>query len=239
MKSSSSPSRVFVELAPAPLPAFSPVLEAREECRRFYDKIACAYDLLSEPDESLIRDAAVELLSPQAGEHGLELGCGTGHCLEEIARAVGVEGRVHGVDISEQMLLLTRARLHACGLHDRATLHHGDILQLPFRTATMDAVLMTFTLELFPDDEAARVLAECHRVLVPGGRLVVAALSSLAPPEPAIDVTERTYRQVPNLMDCRPMHVRATLQRAGFQIEQSRYEPLWAPVEIVRAAKSA
>jgi demethylmenaquinone methyltransferase/2-methoxy-6-polyprenyl-1,4-benzoquinol methylase len=48
---------------------------------------------------------------------------------------------------------------------------------------------------------------------------------------------EWTHRHFPNLLDCRPIHVRQALEAQGFSVEQSRVESMWVPVEVVRARK--
>lgn len=65
------------------------VLQSKGETRAFYDKIAQVYDLLAERSEEPVRRAGLEMLAARPGERILEIGFGTGHCLLEIARAVG------------------------------------------------------------------------------------------------------------------------------------------------------
>lgn len=48
---------------------------------------------------------------------------------------------------------------------------------------------------------------------------------------------EWTHRHFPNLLDCRPIYARRTLEAEGFTIEESRVESMWVPVEIVLARK--
>ena len=48
---------------------------------------------------------------------------------------------------------------------------------------------------------------------------------------------EWTHRHFPNLLDCRPIHVRQALQNAGFTIKDTLLEHMWVPVEIVLGTK--
>ena len=74
---------------------------------------------------------------------------------------------------NDKMVELARQRLANAGWLDRANLHCGDATQLPYDTGRMNAVFMSFTLELFDTPEIPKVLSECHRVLRPGGRIVL------------------------------------------------------------------
>jgi hypothetical protein len=56
-----------------------PVLQSKDERRKFYNKIARVYDLLAEKSEQPVRVRALEMLAAQAGESVLEIGFGTGH----------------------------------------------------------------------------------------------------------------------------------------------------------------
>jgi ubiquinone/menaquinone biosynthesis C-methylase UbiE len=215
----------------------SRVLQTREETRAFYSKIAKVYDLLAERSEQPMREIALTMLAPAPGEHLLEIGFGTGHVLVELAKAVGPNGRIFGIDISESMLAQARGLLEREHLVDRVTLDRGDAVDLPYTPACLDGVFMCFTLELFDTPEIPRVLAQCKRVLRPGGRIVVAAVSKEARQGFVVRAFEWTHQHFPNLLDCRPIYVRRALEAEGFAIEDSRLESMWVPMEIVRARR--
>src|SRR5882672_6331602 len=82
-----------------------------ESNRAFYDRIAGAYDLLSDASEREARLTGIEALDLKPGEQGLELGCGTGNDLSALASRVGPTGRVFGIDISPRMLGVAREKL--------------------------------------------------------------------------------------------------------------------------------
>jgi ubiquinone/menaquinone biosynthesis C-methylase UbiE len=192
------------------------------------------YDLLAEHSEQPMREIALQMLAPAPGEHLLEIGFGTGHVLARLARAVGPTGVVFGLDLSENMLAQARERLEREGLADRVTLACGDAEDLPYPSDSLDGIFMSFTLELFDTPDIPRVLAQCQRVLRPGGRIVVAAVSRESGRELTLRAYEWTHRHFPNLLDCRPIYVRRALEAAGFLVEDSRVESMWVPVEIVR-----
>ncbi|NOX55276.1 MAG: methyltransferase domain-containing protein [Planctomycetes bacterium] len=213
------------------------VLQSKDEIRAYYNKIAKVYDLLAERAEQPMREKGLAKLAPQPGERILEIGFGTGHCLVRIAEAVGPEGRVFGIDISDAMVEMAGKLLCEKGLADRAELARGDATQMPYVDGSLDGVFMSFTLELFDTPEIPRVLSECRRVLKPGGRLVVVALSKVGKQGFLIKAYEWTHKHFPNLMDCRPIYVQRAIEAAGFDVKEADIESMWVPVEIVLAVK--
>lgn len=218
-------------------PGVSRVLQSKVERKAFYNKIAKVYDLLAERSEQPMRDAGLALLAVAPGERVLEVGFGTGHCLVKLAQAAGPNGRVFGIDLSEAMLQLSRELVERKGLSDRVELICGDAEELPYESDSMDAIFMSFTLELFDTPQIPRVLAECNRVLHLGGRIVVVGLSKVGRQGVVIRALEWTHQHFPNLLDCRPIFVRGALEAAGFLVGKSAVKQMWVPVEIVQAVK--
>ncbi len=213
------------------------VFQTKDQTRAFYNKISRVYDLLSERSEAPVRARALELLKAAPGESVLEIGCGTGHCLVTLAGAVGPRGKVHALDLSEEMLRLAKAHVAGAGLRERVALRRGDAAELPWPDGSMDAVFICFTLELFDTPEIPAVLGECRRVLRPSGRIVVAGLSKQGAGRSAVKMYEWGHRHFPNFLDCRPIYVRAALEEAGFKIQTALRKRLWLPVEIVLGVK--
>ncbi len=212
-----------------------PVFQSKEEIRAYYNKVAKVYDVLAERSEQPMREAGLHKLDPQPGERILEIGFGTGHCLVVLARAVGPTGKVYGIDIAENMLAEARKLLDRKGLSDRVELCRGDAASLPYTAGSMDGIFASFTLELFDTPEIPQVLAEWKRVLRPHGRIGVVSLSKTARDSMAVRIYEWTHRHFPNLLNCRPIFVRQSLESAGFGIEDAALEQMWVPVEIVLA----
>jgi ubiquinone/menaquinone biosynthesis C-methylase UbiE len=154
------------------------VFQTRDQTRAFYNKISGVYDLLADRSEAPVRRAGLDLLKVRAGEKVLEIGFGTGHSLVRLATAVGPHGQVLGLDLSDKMLVVARANLAKAGLSARVRLRRGDAADLPYADGSLDAVFMSFTLELFDTPEIPEVLSECRRVLRPGGRIVVIGMST-------------------------------------------------------------
>jgi ubiquinone/menaquinone biosynthesis C-methylase UbiE len=214
------------------------VFQSKDQTRAFYNKISRVYDLLADRSEAPVRQAGLDLLNARTSEKVLEIGFGTGRSLVKLARAVGPDGRVFGLDLSDQMLKLTKGKLAKAGLLERTRLRCGDAAALPDADGGMDAVYMSFTLELFDTPDIPKVLGECKRVLRPGGRIVVVGMSKDATHDPLISVFEWTHRHFPNFLDCRPIYVRAALERAGFTIRKALKKHMWIPVEIVLGTKA-
>jgi len=213
------------------------VFQSKDQTRAFYNKISRVYDLLSERSEAPMRKAGLELLRARSGESVLEIGFGTGHSLVALAKAVGPKGTVFGLDLSDKMLQRAKMSLAKFNLLARARLRCGDATQLPYEANSMDAMFMSFTLELFDTPEIQKVLLECKRVLRPGGRIVVVGMSKDAKHDPLVGAFEWTHEHFPNFLDCRPIYVRVALEKAGFKIESALMKHMWIPVEIVRGAK--
>lgn len=128
---------------------------------------------------------AVGLLDVRPGDRVLDVGCGGGTALGFLARAA-TGGQVTGVDYSPEMVAQAAARHAAAVQAGRITARQGDAMALPFPDRSFDRVLAVETLYFWPD--AARGLAEAHRVLRPGGRLAVAL-------EMSREASGRTLRQ--------------------------------------------
>jgi demethylmenaquinone methyltransferase/2-methoxy-6-polyprenyl-1,4-benzoquinol methylase len=215
------------------------VFQSKAETKAFYDKISHVYDLLAEHSEGPIRRAGLERLDARTGEKVLEIGFGTGHCLVSLAQSVGPTGKVYGIDLSERMLDVARDNLHKAGLAERVELSCGDAVQLPYPPESLDAIFMSFTLELFDTPEIPTVLAECKRVLRLGGRIVVVGVSKEGEGGVVLHLYEWSHRHFPNLVDCRPIFVGRSLEVAGFHIGSKERKMMWVPVEVVLAVKGA
>ena len=112
----------------------------------------------------------VALASLKKGETVLDLGSGAGIDCFLAARRVGAKGKVIGVDMTPEML--ERARANAAkGKFGNVEFRLGEIEHLPVADNSVDAVISNCVINLSPDKEA--VFREVHRVLKPGGRMMV------------------------------------------------------------------
>jgi arsenite methyltransferase len=122
------------------------------------------------PDVVEQRRVVLRSLALRPGEHVIDIGTGPGLLAAEIAAAVGPDGLVCGIDVSESMLALAEARAGQPG-GARIELRQAGANRLPFAEAAFDAAVSTQVFEYVEDVPGA--LAEIHRVLRPGGRVLL------------------------------------------------------------------
>jgi arsenite methyltransferase len=132
-----------------------------------------------------------EALGAAPGERILDVGCGPGFYCAELAAEVGPSGSVVGVDSSPAMLELAARR---CAGHAGVELRTADAVSLPVDDASFDAAVCVQVLEYVPDPTVA--LAEMHRALRPGGRVIVWDIDWATVSLHALDsaLTERVLR---------------------------------------------
>jgi demethylmenaquinone methyltransferase/2-methoxy-6-polyprenyl-1,4-benzoquinol methylase len=111
------------------------------------------------------------------GDRVLDLAGGTGDIAALLSRKVGANGRVILSDINEAMLSVGRQRLEDQGIVGNVRYAIANAEKLPFDSGGFDAVTIAFGLRNVTDKEAA--LSEMHRVLRPGGRLLILEFSAV------------------------------------------------------------
>jgi len=218
----------------------SRVLRTKDEAKKYYDRISSFYYWLGGIFERKAADKTLDYLKIQGGEAVLEIGFGTGYCLQQIALLVGNKGKAYGIDISNGMLEATRKKLQKASLLDRVELFQGDASNLPYSNETFDAILMSFTLELFDTPEIPQVLREIKRVLKKGGRLSIVSLSKIKGNSLAISIYEWIHRRWPKYIDCRPIYLEHSISEAGYEVQSKETAKLLTlPIEIVVALKKS
>jgi demethylmenaquinone methyltransferase/2-methoxy-6-polyprenyl-1,4-benzoquinol methylase len=216
----------------------SRVHRSKDEAKNYYNRISAFYDWLGGIFERKAAERALDYLAIQGGESVLEIGFGTGHCLQQIALLVGKTGKAYGIDISSGMLEVTSKRLEKASLVDKVELYQGDALNPPYSNEIFDAVLMSFTLELFDTPEIPKVLGEIRRVLKVDGRLGIVSLSKINGNSLAIRIYEWIHRKWPKYVDCRPIYLEHSIRKAGYVIQKKEKTKLLVlPLEIMVAAK--
>jgi arsenite methyltransferase len=121
------------------------------------------------PDVVRQRRAALAALELRGGERVLDVGCGPGFLLADMALALGRSGLAAGVDVNADMVSLARRRCQAVG--GATVVVRGDATALPLPDACFDAAVSTQVYEYV--DDVAAAIAELHRVLRPGGRALI------------------------------------------------------------------
>jgi len=122
--------------------------------------------------EVVARTTDLALACAKSPKRILDVGCGTGMLLRQLAERLPHAAELTGVDAAQGMIEATASP------GNRLRYLQGTAERLPFEDASFDLVISTTSFDHWADQAAG--LAECHRVLAPGGRLVVADLFSLA-----------------------------------------------------------
>jgi ubiquinone/menaquinone biosynthesis C-methylase UbiE len=158
------------EQARAPVPDATAGAEAKAFYAGIFSRHATAYrrrlERLMSRGAAGGRAEVLAAVAARPGQHILDLACGPGTLTIPLARAVGGEGEVIGVDLADGML--DQARAAIAGGHLMIRFLKMDIEVLQFPSGTFDAVTCGHGLHLVPN--LGKVLREARRVLKPNGR---------------------------------------------------------------------
>jgi SAM-dependent methyltransferase len=164
------------------------------------------------------------LAEARPGETVLDLGAGAGIDCFLAARAVGPRGHVIGVDMTPPMVERARANARRHG-YSQVGFRLGEIEHLPVADRSVDLVISNCVINLSPDKP--QVFREAHRVLRPGGRLVVSDLVLIRPLAPEHRRSLELYVGCVAGAAERQDYLEA-IRAAGFQdvevLRESRYE---------------
>ena len=175
----------------------APVDRSTAQARATYDRLAPWYDWAEAPFERWARDAGLRALDARPGERILEIGVGTGHTLAALAQQVGSGGSLLGIDLSLRMTQAAHRRLARKNRGTPLALMQADARHLPLAGASVDAVTMSFTLELMATEDIPVVLTQCRRVLRDAGR------------------------RWPRAVDCRPLPLHDVLVASEFTVSRT------------------
>ncbi|MDP3123510.1 MAG: bifunctional demethylmenaquinone methyltransferase/2-methoxy-6-polyprenyl-1,4-benzoquinol methylase UbiE [Thiobacillus sp.] len=163
--------------------------EKARRVRGVFDSVASKYDvmndLMSAGLHRVWKAYTVTVANLKEGDRALDIAGGTGDLALAFAKKVGKTGQVVHTDINEAMLRVGRDRLLDAGVVLPTVV--CDAEKLPFPDRHFDLVSVAFGLRNMTHKDQA--LAEMHRVLKPGGRLLVLEFSKVWKPlEPAYDL---------------------------------------------------
>lgn len=200
------------------------------------------YNIMSESYDALVgynRDADLglgcglptEFARIQKGQTVLDLGSGAGNdCF--VARAeTGPEGKVIGVDFTPEMIRRARQNADSRGFNN-VEFREGDIENLPIGDASVDVVVSNCVLNLVPDK--AKVFAEIHRVLRPGGHFSISDVVLVGNlPEPLLKSAEMHAGCVSGAMQM--ADYLQLIHDAGFENRTiQKQKPILVPDRILR-----
>lgn len=138
---------------------------------KHYDFTANLYYLIGFR-EWAYRKMAVEALSLEPGDTVVEVGCGTGLNFSLLESAVGPEGKIVGVDLTDEMLAQAAHRVQERGWENVA-LVQSDAAAYEF-PSSVSGIISTYALSLIPEHE--QVIRNGAGALAPGSRWVVSDL---------------------------------------------------------------
>jgi demethylmenaquinone methyltransferase / 2-methoxy-6-polyprenyl-1,4-benzoquinol methylase len=154
------------------------VVPKKQQVAEMFDKIAFRYDFLNRflsggIDRSWRKKAILELVAVRP-KYMLDLATGTADMPIALMRILNPE-KIVGIDISEGMLELGKAKIKKAGLEARIQLQKGDAEEIHFPEDSFDAATVAFGVRNFQHLEQG--LTEMKRILKPGGKLVVLEFS--------------------------------------------------------------
>lgn len=150
------------------------------QVRAMFDRIAGLYDRMNSVMTAGLhhdwRRRAADLAELSPGGRALDVATGTGDLALELATRVGADGEVVGVDFSERMLELARAKAAASPGGATVRFDSGNALALEYPDDEFDAATVGFGARNFSDLGGG--LSEMARVVRPGGRVVVLEITT-------------------------------------------------------------
>jgi len=142
--------------------------------RAYFNERAATWDeSIAEKDAGKLRRMA-QRLGLESGWTVLDVGTGTGVFLPYLLARTGETGRVVGMDVADEMLLVARGK----GFEKDTSLICGDVMTVPCGDALYDVVVCYSSFPHFRDKP--RAFGEMHRVLKGGGRLLICHTASRA-----------------------------------------------------------
>lgn len=159
------------------IPPVGIVKGKKPHIREMFDSIAPRYDLLNRVlsggiDQQWRRKVIKEVLADKPARI-LDIATGTADLA--LLAAGKSDSKIVGVDISEEMLDVGRQKIAQRNLAEQIVLQSGDAEKLPFSDRQFDAAMVSFGVRNFEDLDAG--LFQIHRILKPGGKLVVLEFS--------------------------------------------------------------
>jgi ubiquinone/menaquinone biosynthesis C-methylase UbiE len=199
-----------------------------ERIRRIQDKEASRYDRQISFFERILFGGGREWVCSRAEGEVLELAAGTARNLPFYPKGI----KLTAVELSPEMLAIARER--AVELSHDVDLQLGDVQDLDFPDESFDTVICTLGLCTIPDPRQA--VAEAHRVLRPGGRLLL--LEHVRSPSTPVRAVQRVLdplavRFEGDHLTREPLEY---LEAEGFAVEELKRSK-WGIVERVLARK--
>lgn len=140
--------------------------------KRIYDVTAPLYPASTALFHSRAHGRLLELGGRLEGRNVLEVAIGSGELFRELLSR-NRSGLTAGVDLSPGMVSMVQKRLNGNGHGSDYILQAVDARNMPYRAGMFDELFNCYLFELLPPADIERVIREFHRVLRPGGRLLL------------------------------------------------------------------
>jgi ubiquinone/menaquinone biosynthesis C-methylase UbiE len=172
------------------------------------------FDLSNKAQERVV-EHCIESLALKAGEHLLDIGCGSGAPAIRIAQESG--GKATGINVSRGQLAQATDRAKEAGLADRVSFQYGNAMALDFADESFDAAL---AIDLFPHlSDRQQGFNEAFRVLRPGSPFLLSEFTVRGnPPEDQLGAYLQTFHAMPPITPAQSIELAAN---AGFELVKS------------------
>jgi len=206
-----------------------------ERAREIFGERASFYTTSSAHTDPQVLARVVELAAPRSNWAALDIATGSGHTAFALSPYVG---SVIGIDITPEMLREAEGLKSQRSIRN-VTFQTGDVHKLPFSDGSFHLVTCRRAAHHFSD--IRRALAEIHRVLVPGGRVVIDDRS--VPEDDFADACMNqldVYHDESHVREYRPSEWQLMLGETNFSVEAVepyiRHRPLSSLTKGVSAA---
>ena len=203
-----------------------------------YDRLSRFYDLISGGTERKFIHETIGALNIAEMGNYLDIGCGNGTGLLELAKKHPSAENMIGIDISLGMCYKAAQKLNRQKFHNSPSICQANGFSLPFRSAEFDLVFMSFTFEIIPHQLYQPLCSEVMRVLKPAGVFSTINIMKSKSRNLIFSIYKWGHARYPKIIDCRPVDSGAILEAFGFEIISTKTYDLWGiPVASVSASK--
>jgi O-methyltransferase/aklanonic acid methyltransferase len=205
-----------------------PTIITKQVIEQVFDDSAISYDRVGPSIFTQFGNRLVERMPLFPGARVLDVATGKGAVLLPVARRVGPQGHVIGIDLSRTILKEAECAVRAGGITN-VELHKMDAEHLELPDQTFDFVSCAFALFLFPNMNAA--LGEMYRVCKPGGYVSLSVFGKPPPMfSPGMQILIQQFMaygieaRMPQPLAYTPQEINALLSQSGFHSVETNIE---------------